>query len=422
MTGPATPLAEPAAPPTEQRGSSQAAFVLRRLGRNRVALLGLYSIFALLALATVAPVLASNQPFYWNAGNGPEFPWLPALFNRLLFENAVDVFFNVLLVAAPIASGAVWLSFRSARRRRQALPTARLVARVAAGILLLFLAVTIERVGPLENPFSFTRQVVNYRAEQERLVALGQAPSAVFPPVPYSYRETDPLRSLQPPGTRHWLGTDLEGRDVFCRMLFGTRISLTIGIVAVALYVSIGTFLGALAGYFGGWVDNIISRLIEVMITFPSFFLILTLAALVQERSIFHVMVIIGLTSWTSVARLVRAEFLRQKSLDYVQAALAMGLRRRRIIFIHILPNAIAPALVAATFGIASAILIESSLSFLGIGDASAPSWGETLNAGRVQQKLWLVLAPGAAIFFVVTVFNLVGEGIRDALDPTLKL
>jgi peptide/nickel transport system permease protein len=420
MAGLAAPPAEPA--PVAERATSQAAFVFRRLGRNRVALLGLYSIFGLLALATAAPVLASNQPFYWNAGSGPEFPWLPALFNRLLFENAVDVFFNVLLVAAPIASGAVWLSFRSARRRRQALPAGRLAARIAAGILLLFLAVTIEGVGPLENPLHFTRPVVNYRAEQERLVALGQPPSAVFPVVPYSYRETDPLRGLQPPGTRHWLGTDIEGRDVFCRMLFGTRISLTIGIVAVALYVSIGTFLGALAGYFGGAVDNVISRLIEVMITFPSFFLILTLAALVQERSIFHVMVIIGLTSWTSVARLVRAEFLRQKSLDYVQAALAMGLRRRRIIFFHILPNAIAPALVAATFGIASAILIESSLSFLGIGDASVPSWGETLNAGRVQQKLWLVLAPGAAIFFVVTVFNLVGEGIRDALDPTLKL
>jgi peptide/nickel transport system permease protein len=158
------------------------------------------------------------------------------------------------------------------------------------------------------------------------------------------------------------------------------------------------------------------------MITVPTFFLILTLAALIQQRSIFHVMVIIGLTNWTGVARLVRAEFLRQKSLDYVQAALAMGLSRRRVIFAHILPNAIAPALVSATFGIASAILIESTLSFLGVGDVSVASWGETLNAGRVEQKLWLVLAPGAAIFFVVTMFNLVGEGIRDALDPKLKI
>jgi peptide/nickel transport system permease protein len=205
-------------------------------------------------------------------------------------------------------------------------------------------------------------------------------------------------------------------------MLYGTRISLTIGVVAVLIYVSIGIVLGALAGYFGGRVDNVISRLIEVVITFPTFFLILTLAALVQQRSIFHVMVIIGVTSWTGVARLIRAEFLRQKSLDYVQAALALGLRSRRVIFVHILPNAIAPALVSATFGIASAILTESSLSFLGVGDLTVASWGETLNTGRVTGKLWLVLAPGIAIFLVVTVFNLVGEGVRDALDPKLRV
>jgi peptide/nickel transport system permease protein len=204
-------------------------------------------------------------------------------------------------------------------------------------------------------------------------------------------------------------------------MLYGTRISLTIGVVAVAIYVVIGVVLGSLAGYFGGRVDDWISRLIEVMICFPTFFLILTLAALVEQRSIFHVMVIIGITSWTGVARLIRAEFLKHKELDYVQAARALGIPQHRIIFGHILPNAIAPVLVSATFGVASAILIESSLSFLGIGDLSVPSWGETLNTGRLEQKLWLILAPGTAIFLVVSVFNLVGEGLRDALDPKLR-
>jgi peptide/nickel transport system permease protein len=208
---------------------------------------------------------------------------------------------------------------------------------------------------------------------------------------------------------------------VFARMLYGIRISLTIGVVAVGIYVAIGIVLGALAGYFGGWVDIAVSRLIEVMICFPTFFLILTLAALIQERSIFHVMVIIGVTSWTGVARLVRAEFLKHKNLDYTQAARALGIPTWRVLFIHILPNAIAPVLVSATFGIAAAILVESSLSFLGIGDLTVPSWGETLNAGRVEGKLWLILAPGLAIFFVVTVFNLVGEGLRDALDPKLR-
>jgi peptide/nickel transport system permease protein len=168
-------------------------------------------------------------------------------------------------------------------------------------------------------------------------------------------------------------------------------------------------------------VDTALSRLIEIMICFPTFFLILTLAALIKERSIFHVMLIIGVTSWTSVARLVRAEFLKHKGLEYAQAARALGIPVRRIIFSHILPNASAPVLVSATFGVASAILIESSLSFLGVGDPNVPSWGETLNAGRVDQRLWLILAPGLAIFFVVTVFNLIGEGLRDALDPKLR-
>jgi peptide/nickel transport system permease protein len=204
-------------------------------------------------------------------------------------------------------------------------------------------------------------------------------------------------------------------------MLYGTRISLTIGVVAVAIYVTIGVVLGALAGYFGGWVDIVVSRFIEVMICFPSFFLILTLAALIQERSIFHVMVIIGITSWTGVARLIRAEFLKHKNLDYAQAALALGIPKGSIIFQHILPNAIAPVLVSATFGVASAILIESSLSFLGLGDIAVASWGETLNTGRLENKLWLILAPGFAIFAVVTLFNVVGEGLRDALDPKLK-
>jgi peptide/nickel transport system permease protein len=263
--------------------------------------------------------------------------------------------------------------------------------------------------------------VINYRAELEQLKASGHAVNAIFPLRPFSYRETEPSESVEPPSAKHWLGTDTEGRDVFARMLYGTRISLTIGVVAVALYVGIGIVLGALAGYFGGWVDSVISRSIEIVICFPSFFLILTLAALIEQRSIFHVMVIIGVTNWTGVARLIRAEFLQQKNLEYTQAAIALGLPESRVIFRHLLPNAIAPVLVSATFGIASAILIESSLSFLGIGDATAASWGQTLNAGRLEQKLWLVLAPGLAIFFVVSVFNLVGEGLRDALDPKLR-
>ena len=161
-----------------------------------------------------------------------------------------------------------------------------------------------------------------------------------------------------------------------------------------------------------------ISRFIEIMLCFPTFFLILTLSALIHERSIFHVMLIIGLTRWPEVARLVRAEFLKLKNMDYVQAAIALGFSKPRIIFGHILPNALGPVIVTAVFGIASSILIESSLSFLGLGDVTAPSWGEILSQGRQEFKLWLILAPGFAIFLVVSVFNLVGEGLQDAMDP----
>jgi peptide/nickel transport system permease protein len=396
------------------------ALALRELEKNRVAVWGLRAIALLVALAVTAPALSSNQPFVWRDATGWSWPWIRSLFDRLVFENAVDVFFNLLLVLSAPFTLAYFVAKRRLGKRFR-----RLRGRLFAGFALIhlasFLAVAPKHFGPVDNPLSYSRGVVNYRAEAEVLAATGKPPFAVFPLRPFAYRETDPTRSILAPSAKHWFGTDTEGRDVFARMLYGTRISLTIGVVAVAIYVAIGIVLGALAGYFGGWVDIAVSRLIEVMICFPTFFLILTLAALIEDRSIFHVMVIIGVTSWTGVARLVRAEFLKHKSLEYTQAARALGIPTWRVLFVHILPNAIAPVLVSATFGIAAAILVESSLSFLGIGDLTVPSWGETLNAGRIQGKLWLILAPGFAIFFVVTVFNLVGEGLRDALDPKLR-
>lgn len=394
--------------------SSGPSTAYQRLAKNRMALFGLRCIGALVALAIFAPVVAMNQPFVYETPEGWGSPWLRSLFNRLIFENSIDILFNLILVLSPVLVAGTWLWARMCPR----LSRSKIFFRTAFAVFAVFALVSVKSLAGVSNPLHFTEKVVNHRA----LVESASSPSrSIFPPLPFSYRETNPSESLQSPNSRHWLGTDTEGRDVFARMLYGTRISLTIGVVAVLLYVSIGVVLGALAGYFGGWVDTVVSRMIEVMITFPSFFLILTLAALIEERSIFHVMIIIGLTSWTGVARLIRAEFLRQKNLEYVHAAAATGLKASRIMFQHILPNAIAPALVSATFGVASAILIESSLSFLGVGDMSVASWGETLNTGRVEKKLWLVMAPGAAIFFVVTIFNLVGEGVRDALDPKLK-
>jgi len=377
--------------------------------------MGLWAAAGLFVLATIAPLIAMDHPFVWVDEEGLRFPFFAALFNRLLFENGVDLFFNLLLVLSPL-----YVLVLVALRRSGRLGLRSVSLLIAAHVLLALAAVPATWFGA-SNPLYREAPIVDYRALEAAHLDAGEPVTAFFPPRRIHYRETNPERHVQSPGRSFLLGTDVEGRDVFVRMLYGTRISLTIGVVAVAIYVLIGIILGALAGYFAGWVDVVISRLIEVMICIPSFFLILTLVALVENRSIFHVMVVIGLTSWPGVARLVRAEFLQQRELEYALAARALGLPQWRVIFRHILPNALGPVLVSATFGIASAILTESGLAFLGLGDPSVPSWGETLNVGRLTFKPWLIFAPGLAIFFVVSVFNLVGEGLRDALDPKMR-
>ena len=203
--------------------------------------------------------------------------------------------------------------------------------------------------------------------------------------------------------------------------MHGTRISLTIGLAVVAIQATIGILLGATAGFFGGRVDIAIQRMIEITMALPTFFVILTLVAFLEEPSIFHIMLIIGLVRWTGVARLIRGEFYRLRGLDFVTSAVALGFPTRKVIFQHILPNAMGPVLVAATFGVAGAILLESTLSFLGLGDLSAPSWGQTLQEGYSSGAWHLIIAPGFAIFLTVSLLNLVGEGLRDALDPKMR-
>ena len=228
---------------------------------------------------------------------------------------------------------------------------------------------------------------------------------------------------LMPPSLSHPLGTDQLGRDVLSRMIWGARISLKVGFAATGLAIFIGTILGSVAGYYGRWVDGIIMRFVDIMLCFPTFFLILAVIALL-EPSNWNIMIVIGLTSWMGITRLVRADFISLKERDFVQAARAIGAGDLRIIFVHILPNAMASVLVTATLGVAGAILTESALSFLGIGvQPPTPSWGNILTAGKdnIDIAWWLSLYPGLAILITVLGYNLLGEGIRDSLDPRLR-
>jgi peptide/nickel transport system permease protein len=238
-----------------------------------------------------------------------------------------------------------------------------------------------------------------------------------------SYTAVAPADRLQPPSAEHWFGTDDIGRDVFSRVIYGSRISLAVGLVAAGFSVLIGTLVGAVAGYFGGKVDDLLMRITEVFMAFPTFFLLVTVAA-VLPRSIFNIMVVIGLTSWPGLARMVRAEFLSLREQDFSQAARAVGAGHWRIILRHILPNAMAPIIVSATLRIGGAILSESGLSFLGLGvQEPYPSWGNILNRGRTfyLHAPWMMLMPGLFIFITVLAFNFIGDGLRDALDPRLK-
>jgi len=249
---------------------------------------------------------------------------------------------------------------------------------------------------------------------------------AVFPPVPYAPGTTDKtLISLKDraPSGEHWLGTDGIGRDVLAGLIHGSRYALAIGIVAMSIALSIGIILGAVAGFFGGIVDIVISRMIEVVITFPTFFLIITIVAMLEQGSIELLMMLIGLTGWTPIARFMRGEVLRVRNLDYVSAATALGFSTPRVIFRHVMPNAIAPVLIYAAFGVVSAILFESALSFLGFGvPPTVVTWGSVLYKARESTySWWLAVFPGLMIFITVSAFNFIGDALRDATDPRLR-
>jgi peptide/nickel transport system permease protein len=272
--------------------------------------------------------------------------------------------------------------------------------------------------------------VIGKRFSRNRLSVLGSVTvllliiTSLFSPfiAPYDPTAIDVHNVLSPPSREHLLGTDELGRDLLSRIIWGSRVSLKVGFIAVGIAITAGIIIGAISGFYGGLVDTILMRFVDIMLAFPTFFLILAVISIL-EQNIFTIMVVIGLTNWMDVARLVRAEFLSLKEKDFVSAARAVGASDKRLIFKHILPNALSPVFVAATFGVAGAILIESGLSFLGLGvQPPEPSWGNILTAGKdnIEVAWWLSLYPGLAILITVLSYNLVGEGLRDALDPRL--
>ncbi|HZE96416.1 MAG TPA: ABC transporter permease [Planctomycetota bacterium] len=467
-------------------GEAYFDIVWKQFRKNRVAV-GMLGIVAAMFLAAIlAPVLSSNQPFWFREADGSlVFPWFVSLLNA---DTAIDLVFNVALLALFPWFAAALIYTRLAARRgvpgRKRLAAVTLGFLALLGVLLLLILLSSDALGSWTRYLSSlliflvalshgtwmaTRPAGDRASVQRRLwnrwipayllllLAFGMIQagipdnkffsrdfkkdqqsrrgSGVYPLIPYGPLELDLDIIYKPPffrktgelsrfreGDVHLMGTDDSGRDVLTRLLYGTRISITIGMVAVSIYLTIGICIGAVAGYFGGRVDMVISRLIEIVLLFPSFFLILTLVALIGP-SIYIIMVVIGLTGWPTIARLTRGEFLKQRSIDYVSAARALGASNLRVMFRHILPNALSPAFVSAPFGIAGAIVTEATLSVLGFGARPpAPSWGAILNLSvQNYEKWWFTVFAGVSIFVTMTVFNVVGNGLRDAMDPRLK-
>lgn len=315
------------------------------------------------------------------------------------------------------------------RRKLGVVALGGVIAFILVALLAPYLAndapIMLKKGGRLYFPSTFDYPELRTTDWADYMKNLPVGEWALMPPLPIGPERANIFNRLQPPSREHLMGTDDVGRDVCARMIWGSRISLSVGFVAVGIAVVIGIIVGSVAGYFGGTVDIVISRIIEVVICFPMFFLLLTIIALVARVNIYYLMFAIGIVGWTGVARLVRGEFLRLREQDFAVSARALGVPASRIMFRHILPNALAPVLVSATFGVAGAILTESGLSFLGFGvPPPVASWGSILSLARqyVYQAWWLTAFPGAAIFLSILCYNLIGEGLRDAVDPRLKV
>ncbi len=359
---------------------------------------GLAWVGLLLFVAVFAPFLANSMPLLMSKEGVISAPVL----SYLTAQDAT-------LLAAFFLGLLIWRLSLSAGRR---------VLLLAAGVAL---------VGVFASWLVRPPALVVY--DEFRGPAYTDADWRIMPPITYAptdylrdYGDTGLEAPLADPERVHWMGTEENGADVLSRMIQASRIALGIGLVATSIAMLIGIVIGGLMGYFSGVVDIIGMRLVEIFEAIPTLFLLLTFVAFFG-RSVYIMMVIIGLTSWSGYARYIRAEFLKLRKQDYVQAAIASGLPLSSLLFRHMLPNGIAPLLVAASFGVASAILAEATLSFLGLGPVDAPSWGQMLNQAVKSSTFnwWMALFPGGAIFMTVFAYNLIGESFRDAIDPHLS-
>ncbi|MGV6859464.1 MAG: ABC transporter permease [bacterium] len=378
-----------------QRRESYSARLFHRTLASWGARVGLAWIFLLLIVAVFAPILANSFPLLvsfegkWHSPairyfSAVDFAWLAGFFSFFLFY---------------------------------------LLTRRGTSALLLTTGVSLVVVSLV--PYLHVPPKLSVYEEFRASAAKEKMDWAVYAPIPYSPR--DYLRDqgdtgLQAPSWDHWLGTEENGADVLSRMIHASRIALGIGFVATGIAMVIGIIIGGLMGFFSGLADIIGMRLVEIFEAIPTLFLLLAFVAFFG-RSLYIMMVIIGLTSWPGFARYIRAEFLKLRTHDYIQAAIACGLPLRSILFRHMLPNGMAPVLVAASFGVASAILAEATLSFLGLGLVDSPSWGQMLNQAVRSSAFnwWMAVFPGGAIFFTVFAYNLIGDALRDAIDPHLS-
>ena len=374
--------------------------VWRRFFQDRFAVMALVVMLLLFLAAMAAPLIANGLPLLIVTEEGRWFsPALYDFFAPNVQEVFVEKIFNYLLLAAlPVALSLILL------RKRV------LCRRIVAGTLLFLLAIPFFAV-PQKN------DVRDYEKEFSRA-------TIVSAPVPYGPFQTS-SKVFEKPSAEHWFGTDQNGRDVFARMLYGSRVSLAVGFLAAGISLILGTLIGLVSGYLGGKIDLIIQRCVEIVICFPTFLLLLILMVVLLDsgsrQSVLLVILVLGCTGWPGLARLVRGEVLKQRQMQYIQASECMGVPFRRILAVHLLPNVSGPVFVAFAFDIAGCILAENSLSFLGFGvQIPTASWGELLRQALDDPLLhWnLMLWPGLAIFICVCSFHFIADGLHRAIDP----